>query len=36
MFSSLNDHDPQSLYYQFQVVHRGQFWWDYLEHRPEL
>jgi uncharacterized protein (DUF2249 family) len=32
----VNDHDPMPLYYQFQATRGGQFFWDYLEHGPEI
>lgn len=35
-FVLINDHDPRSLYYQFEAKHTGQFSWNYLERGPEV
>jgi len=35
-FLLVNDHDPKSLYYQFQAEMTGQFEWEYLESGPEV
>lgn len=34
-FILVNDHDPVPLRYQFEVEHKGQFSWDYLEQGPQ-
>ena len=34
-FILINDHDPKSLYYQFQAERTNQFTWQYLEEGPE-
>ena len=35
-FMLVNDHDPQPLLYQFNVMHPGAFAWDYVERGPDL
>jgi uncharacterized protein (DUF2249 family) len=35
-FTLVNDHDPNSLYYQFQAEQPGKFTWTYLEQGPEV
>jgi uncharacterized protein (DUF2249 family)/iron-sulfur cluster repair protein YtfE (RIC family) len=32
----VNDHDPQSLRYQFEAEHAGEFTWDAVESGPEV
>jgi uncharacterized protein (DUF2249 family) len=35
-FVLVNDHDPNPLYYQFEVERPGELEWDYLEEGPEV
>ena len=35
-FVLVNDHDPKPLYYQLQAEYPHQFFWNYLEHGPEV
>jgi len=32
----IEDHDPRSLFYQFNAEDHGEFTWDYLERGPDV
>ena len=35
-FQRLNDHEPRSLFYTFQIERKDQFRWEYVEQGPEV